>query len=335
MHHVAKNGLLHDLPTAHAFLAIFLVAVLLEVSSSQELGNINQGLRLLGDSLDEPYSALDDTNSVYDDELVEDQGKRAWNSGFTGGVGKRAWNSGFNGGVGKRAWNSGFVGGVGKRAWNSGFAGGVGKRAWNSGFTGGVGKRAWNSGFSGGVGKRAWNSGFTGGVGKRAWNSGFTGGVGKRDDSTNDNAAEDVESNAINEIKAKRNWNSIGVRGSWGKRASNPMRERYLLVHPYWVSALKNSDMEKKDVGWMAMRGSWGRKKRTSVGSRNETPIHESISFDKDAWSTQGANSINNHPYQQLNEDKFVKKSIPKIDEKDISKFVQYFNKPRTVNSLY
>ena len=29
-------------------------------------------------------------------------GKRAWNSGFTGGVGKRAWNSGFNGGVGKR-----------------------------------------------------------------------------------------------------------------------------------------------------------------------------------------------------------------------------------------
>ena len=29
-------------------------------------------------------------------------GKRAWNSGFTGGVGKRAWNSGFTGGVGKR-----------------------------------------------------------------------------------------------------------------------------------------------------------------------------------------------------------------------------------------
>lgn len=90
---------------------------------------------------------------LYDEDVIDEPGKRAWNSGFTGGVGKRAWNSGFNGGVGKRAWNSGFTGGVGKRAWNSGFAGGVGKRAWNSGFTGGVGKRAWNSGFSGGVGK--------------------------------------------------------------------------------------------------------------------------------------------------------------------------------------
>ena len=37
-------------------------------------------------------------------------GKRAWNSGFTGGMGKRAWNSGFTGGLGKRAWNSGFTG---------------------------------------------------------------------------------------------------------------------------------------------------------------------------------------------------------------------------------
>ena len=39
--------------------------------------------------------------------------------------------------MGKRAWNSGFAGGMGKRAWNSGFAGGLGKRAWNSGFAGG------------------------------------------------------------------------------------------------------------------------------------------------------------------------------------------------------
>ena len=43
--------------------------------------------------------------------------------------------------MGKRAWNSGFAGGMGKRAWNSGFAGGMGKRAWNS-FNGGYGKRA-------------------------------------------------------------------------------------------------------------------------------------------------------------------------------------------------
>ena len=103
--------------------------------------------------------------------------------------------------VGKRAWNSGFTGGVGKRAWNSGFTGGVGKRAWNSGFVGGVGKRAWNAGFNGAVGKRAWNSGFSGGVGKRAWNSGFSGSVGKRDASAVDNTAEDVESDAINEVK--------------------------------------------------------------------------------------------------------------------------------------
>jgi hypothetical protein len=38
MHHVGKNGLLHDLPTAYAFLAVVLVAALLDVSSSQELG---------------------------------------------------------------------------------------------------------------------------------------------------------------------------------------------------------------------------------------------------------------------------------------------------------
>ena len=43
-----------------------------------------------------------DTDNLYD--IEED--KRAWNSGFNGGIGKRAWNSGFNGGVGKRAWNN-------------------------------------------------------------------------------------------------------------------------------------------------------------------------------------------------------------------------------------
>merc|ERR1711997_1356810 len=79
-------------------------------------------------------------------------GKRAWNN-FNGGYGKRssvaydyddqaerepenlydieeekrAWNSGFNGGLGKRAWNN-FNGGYGKRAWNN-FNGGYGKRA--------------------------------------------------------------------------------------------------------------------------------------------------------------------------------------------------------------
>ena len=40
--------------------------------------------------------------NLYD---IEEE-KRAWNSGFNGGLGKRAWNSGFNGGLGKRAWNN-------------------------------------------------------------------------------------------------------------------------------------------------------------------------------------------------------------------------------------
>jgi|FrelakmetLWP11LW_1041352.scaffolds.fasta_scaffold402850_1 hypothetical protein len=47
----------------------------------------------------------------YQDDLseLEHPDKRAWNSGFAGGMGKRAWNSGFAGGMGKRAWNSGKV----------------------------------------------------------------------------------------------------------------------------------------------------------------------------------------------------------------------------------
>jgi len=111
-------------------------------------------------------------------------GKRGWNS-FAGGYGKRSFDYDEDADLAdeiqaeKRAWNSGFAGGMGKRAWNSNFNGGMGKRAWNSNFNGGMGKRVWNSGFAGGMGKRAWNSGFAGGMGKRAWNS-FNGGYGKR-----------------------------------------------------------------------------------------------------------------------------------------------------------
>ena len=65
-------------------------------------------------------------------------GKRAWNSGLTGGMGKRAWNSGFTG-VGKRSWYK-------QRAFNA--PNDLAKRAWNSGLTG-MGKRAWNSGLTG------------------------------------------------------------------------------------------------------------------------------------------------------------------------------------------
>jgi len=96
-------------------------------------------------------------------------GKRGWNN-FAGGYGKRSFDYDeeeplYEMEAEKRAWNSGFQGGLGKRAWNSGFNGGLGKRAWNS-FAGGYGKRGWNN-FAGGYGKRAWNS-FAGGYGKRS-----------------------------------------------------------------------------------------------------------------------------------------------------------------------
>lgn len=120
---------------------------------------------------------LDINKEFHRDLLAQELGsnyvKRAWNSGFAGGMGKRAWNSGFQGGMGKRAWNSGFVGGIGKRY--SPFEMDsklplidLNKRAWNSGFAGGLGKRAWNSGFAGGMGKREWNSDFVDSLEKRA-----------------------------------------------------------------------------------------------------------------------------------------------------------------------
>ena len=72
------------------------------------------------------FVKFQDEDADLSDEIQAE--KRAWNSGFAGGMGKRAWNSNFNGGMGKRAWNSNFNGGMGKRAWNS-FNGGYGKRA--------------------------------------------------------------------------------------------------------------------------------------------------------------------------------------------------------------
>jgi len=169
------------------------------------------------------------------------------------------------------------------------------------------------------VGKRAWNSGFTGGVGKRAWNSGFAGSVGKRDS----DEGEDIENNLINDAKVKRNWNSVGVRGSWGKRS------RYLLIHPSWVSALKNSEVEKKSKGWMAMRGSWGRKKRSVIGAPKVPPIHESFLSAEDYWGPGAAKEIGFGLYKAPPSDRFTKKSIPKIDDIDINKLVAYFNTHR------
>ena len=94
-----------------------------------------------------------------------------------------------------------------------------------------------------------------------------------------------------------------------------------------WVSAIRDSDLEKKDVGWMAMRGSWGRKKRNSIGSGKVTPIHEPIPFENFSRGVEGPNLTDYQSYQKLIPDKFVKKSIPKIDEEDIKKLGVYFNK--------
>jgi len=194
-------------------------------------------------------------------------GKRAWNN-FNGGYGKRAsiaydydeqpdqtenlydiedekraWNSGFNGGLGKRAWNSGFNGGLGKRAWNN-FNGGYGKRAWNN-FNGGYGKRAWNN-FNGGYGKRSAESleediehiekGEIPMLDKRSWTSrGLRGIWGKRSPTKR----------GMREIPMldKRSWTDRGLRGVWGKRSNNP---------------IKRAPKRGHRATWISIRGHWG-----------------------------------------------------------------------------
>ena len=76
----------------------------------------------------------------------------------------------------------------------------------------------------------------------------------------------------------------------------------------------------------MAMRGSWGRKKRSGIGSRNVTPIHHSLSLDDDFLVLQGPASFNEMSYRKLDGERFTKKSIPKIDGEDIDQFLALFN---------
>eukprot|EP00096_Caligus_rogercresseyi_P011339 TRINITY_DN4431_c0_g1_i3.p1 TRINITY_DN4431_c0_g1~~TRINITY_DN4431_c0_g1_i3.p1 ORF type:complete len:166 (+),score=49.49 TRINITY_DN4431_c0_g1_i3:169-666(+) len=151
----------------HVFSSSFVIYTIL-LAASFLLSVIHAQILVPGDVGSDEIEAKRSWN-----EFQGGYGKRAWNH-FAGGYGKR---SNPEDGLSesdilllneKRAWNSGFAGGMGKRAWNSGFAGGMGKRAWNNGFTGGMGKRAWNSGYAGGMGKRAWNSGYAGGMGKRS-----------------------------------------------------------------------------------------------------------------------------------------------------------------------
>jgi len=186
-------------------------------------------------------------------------GKRGWNN-FAGGYGKRSFDYDeeeplYEMEAEKRAWNSGFQGGLGKRAWNSGFNGGLGKRAWNS-FAGGYGKRGWNN-FAGGYGKRAWNS-FAGGYGKRSaelpeevpenleyemetkrgWNTGM-GAWGKRKKrSTNDSSIAENEAN-----------NTTGQRITRNGR-------KYILLTPAQIRFLLAKT--KRTKGWLALRGMWG-----------------------------------------------------------------------------
>ena len=92
------------------------------------------------------------------------------------------------------------------------------------------------------------------------------------------------------------------------------------------MSALKNSGLQKKAKGWMALRGNWGRKKRSGIGSRNVTPIHHSLFFSDKYVGEQGPASFNDMAFTKLNGEKFTKKSIPKIDENDIDNFLALLN---------
>ena len=56
-----------------------------------------------------------------------------------------------------------------------------------------------------------------------------------------------------------------------------------------WAAALTNSNMQKKDgyreKGWMALRGNWGRKKRSVNGSNDIASIHRSYSSGGDYFN--------------------------------------------------
>ena len=108
------------------------------------------------------------------------------------------------------------------------------------------------------------------------------------------------------------------------------MTTNYISKFLDWVSALTNSNLEKKAKGWMAMRGSWGRKKRSGIRFQNLTPIHHSLSLHDSS-----AKAINYGPYLQSLEDKLAKKSIPKINDDDINAFAEYFNLLSSTDGRY
>lgn len=93
--------------------------------------------------------------------------------------------------------------------------------------------------------------------------------------------------------------------------------------------------MEKKSKGWMAMRGNWGRKKRSVIGVQKFPPIHSSFSLAEDFWGPRAANEIGLGSYESPPSDSYTKKSIPKISDKDINTFLEYFNTLMSTNQSY
>ena len=76
----------------------------------------------------------------------------------------------------------------------------------------------------------------------------------------------------------------------------------------------------------MAMRGSWGRKKR-SGGRIQMAPFHESFDTDGGYGNVRGVIENVLRSDQHATIDNLSKKDIPKINEEDIAKFAEYFSK--------
>ena len=73
------------------------------------------------------------------------------------------------------------------------------------------------------------------------------------------------------------------------------------------------------------MRGSWGRKKRSVAGIQQVTPLYKSSSSDDYYWNVQRRNKTGFVHHENLLKN-LSKKSIPKIDEKDVERSAEYYN---------
>ena len=64
------------------------------------------------------------------------------------------------------------------------------------------------------------------------------------------------------------------------------MTTENVLIVSDWAATIADSNMQKKDgyreKGWMALRGNWGRKKRSVNGSNGIASIHRNHSSGGD-----------------------------------------------------